>query len=144
MVRMEEMNKAATILWGFAAVLASSFIFAGGPSRWDNKAHSVANLVPGSPYTWAVFLFTSGLMILLGSFFRNLQLEVAGLYVMAFWCSAYGLTTLVASIKVHGAPLSTSLWIIFIAMQLVVIVKSKATQVSLLRYSKKYLDKEEA
>ena len=52
---------------GTWAIFQSLAISLGGPDRWANPAYDVANLMPGSPYTWAVILLIGGALIMYGS-----------------------------------------------------------------------------
>ena len=56
---------------GTWAVIYGFLINIGGPERWGNPAYDVANLMPGSPYTWAVIILVAGMLTMLGSLITN-------------------------------------------------------------------------
>lgn len=52
---------------GTWAILQGIAINIGGVARWSNPAYDIANLMPGSPFTWGVILFVGGGLIMYGS-----------------------------------------------------------------------------
>lgn len=56
---------------GTWTIIYGCLIVIGGPARWSNPAYDVVNLMPGSPYTWAILLLLGGVVTMIGSLSKD-------------------------------------------------------------------------
>lgn len=79
-------------VYGLLGVTQGVLIWVGGPIRWVGDFYTVPRMVPESPYSWAVAVGGSGILVMVGSITRTMWVRNVGLIVFAVWCAAFALT----------------------------------------------------
>jgi hypothetical protein len=126
---------------GTWAILDAIAIVIGGSARWGNPAYDVVNLMPGSPFTWAIFLFVGGMLAMIGSLAqspiigKDVTIEVAsikvrnvGLKVIAVWFFLIGIASVVTIFQLSDISFGFGSTELLLAVICVVMTKVKEPQ----------------
>lgn len=126
---------------GTWAILNALAIFIGGAVRWGNPAYDVVNLMPGSPFSWAIFLFVGGVLAMVGSLasrpiigkdatieLRSVKVRNFGLNLIGIWFFLIGIGSIVAVFQISDISYGFGSSDLLLAVICVIMTKVKEPQ----------------
>ena len=77
--------RTVTVLFGMYAIFVGGQIYIGGEQRWAGVSYQVALHTPGAPWTWAVTIAISGVLILVGAIIGRPRWVALGGLIGSIW-----------------------------------------------------------